>query len=554
MTEAVAVDVLRGGDTVDLRKARGAFFTPGAIVDFITQWAIDETTEAVLEPAAGEAAFLLSAATRAGAVGGTVELVGVELHESSAAFAGEFLADHGVQAHLEVSDFFEVPASPRFDAVIGNPPYIRYQAHAGASRAASRAAAAAAGVQLSELASSWAAFVVHSTAFLRKGGKLGLVLPAELLSTNYAAPVRSFLMENFAEVDLVLFSERVFPAVQEEVVLLLASGWGQGPTDRFQLFHAHNAADLAHLAEPATWVPTSTGEKWTAAMVSPVANALFHTVVGSPAFTELRMWGKTSLGAVTGGNRYFTMTAEEVAELGLGRGEVVRISPPGSSHLRQLALTPARLKKLTHAGSATYLFRPGVNPSAAARVKIAAGEAAGVDQAYKCRVRTPWWRTPLLEAPDLFLTYMNADIPQLATNIARVRHLNSVHGVYLADPYHQLGQELLPLAALNTVTSLSAETVGRAYGGGMLKIEPREADRWHVPSPDLLEQHRGALLAIKPKVTALLEDGDRDRATALVDQVLLINGLGMAKGDLEALTQSRATLKARRIARSKSVK
>ena len=180
--------------------------------------------------------------------------------------------------------------------------------------------------------------------------------------------------------------------------------------------------------------------------------------------------------------------------------------------------------------------------------------AAGVDQAYKCRVRTPWWRTPLLEAPDLFLTYMNADIPQLATNTARVRHLNSVHGVYLADPYHQLGQELLPLAALNTVTSLSAETVGRAYGGGMLKIEPREADRWHVPSPELLEEHREALLAIKPMVIALLEDGERGRATALVDQVLLVEGLGMAEEDLEALAQGRATLKARRIARSKSVK
>lgn len=554
MTEAVALDVLRDGDTVDLRKARGAFFTPGAIVDFIAQWAIDGTTEAVLEPAAGEAAFLLSAAARARDVGRSVELVGVELHESSAAFAREFLADHGVQARLEVSDFFEVPASPRFDAVIGNPPYIRYQAHAGASRAASRAAAAAAGVELSELASSWAAFVAHSTAFLRESGKLGLVLPAELLSTNYAAPVRSFLMDNFTDVQLVLFSERVFPTVQEEVVLLLASGWGQGPTDRFQLFHAHNAADLAHLGAPATWVPTTAGEKWTAAMVSPVASALFHTVVGSPAFSELRMWGKTSLGAVTGGNRFFTMTAEEVAELGLGRGEVVRISPPGSSHLRHLSLTPARLKKLTQNGSTTYLFRPGANPSPAAKVKIAAGEAAGVDQAYKCRVRTPWWRTPLLEAPDLFLTYMNADIPQLATNTARVRHLNSVHGVYLADPYHQLGQELLPLAALNTITSLSAETVGRAYGGGMLKVEPREADRWHVPSPELLEGHREALLAIKPKVTALLEDGDRGRATALVDQTLLVEGLGMAVEDLEALAQGRATLKARRIARAKSVK
>ena len=55
-------------------------------------------------------------------------------------------------------------------------------------------------------------------------------------------------------------------------------------------------------------------------------------------------------------------------------------------------------------------------------------------------------------------------------------------------------------------------------------------------------------------VIALLEDGERGRATALVDQVLLVEGLGMAEEDLEALAQGRATLKARRVARSKSVK
>ena len=554
MTKTAALDVLRDGDTTDLRKARGAFFTPVAVMDFITRWALDGTTKSVLEPAAGEAGFLLSAAARAQTLGKQVELAGVELHPSSANFATEFLAEHGVQAHVEVGDFFDVAASPRFDAVIGNPPYIRYHAHSGASRAASLAAADAAGVKLSELASSWAAFVVHSTAFLRTGGKLGLVLPAELLSTNYAAPIRSFLIENFATLGLVLFSERVFPTVQEEVVLLLADGWSQGTTDRVQVFNAHNTSELANLGDPVSWAPPASGAKWTPAMASPVASALLHSVTSSPAFTELGMWGKTSLGAVTGGNRYFTMTADEVTALGLSPHETIRISPPGSSHLRYLTLTPARWESLTRSGSATYLFRPGLNPSQAARTKIAAGEADGVDQAYKCRVRSPWWRTPLQEAPDLFLTYMNADIPQLAANTAGVRHLNSVHGVYLADSSHELGQELLPLAALNTVSSLSAETVGRAYGGGMLKIEPREANKWQVPSPEMLAQHREHLLTVRPEVVALLEAGDRDRATALVDKVLLRDGLDMNEEDLETLTRGRAMLKARRVARSKGAR
>ncbi len=35
--------------------------------------------------------------------------------------------------------------------------------------------------------------------------------------------------------------------------------------------------------------------------------------------------------------------------------------------------------------------------------------------------------------------------------------------------------ELLPLAFLNSATLFSAEMVGRSYGGGVLKLEPKEA-------------------------------------------------------------------------------
>lgn len=78
--------------------------------------------------------------------------------------------------------------------------------------------------------------------------------------------------------------------------------------------------------------------------------------------------------------------------------------------------------------------------SPGARRYLTTGEASGVHEAYKCRVRTRWWQVPLVDAPDLFLTYINADTPRLTTNTAGVRHLNSVHGVYLREtPAHWAG-------------------------------------------------------------------------------------------------------------------
>src|SRR6266849_2293028 len=214
---------MRGGvgtgaaaDSAELRKARGAFFTPRELTRFVADWAVRAPSDCVLEPSCGEAAFLLSVGDRLVHLGqrepSTDQLQGVEIHAKSAANAEALLAGEGFAARLHVGDFFDSSLSPgSFDTVVGNPPYVRYQSFVGEARTRAQEAALAQGVRLTNLASSWAAFVVHATTFLKLGGRLGLVLPAELLSVNYAAPVRRFLLERFAKVKLVLFEARVFP-------------------------------------------------------------------------------------------------------------------------------------------------------------------------------------------------------------------------------------------------------------------------------------------------------------------------------------------------------
>jgi hypothetical protein len=90
------------------------------------------------------------------------------------------------------------------DAVIGNPPFVCYQEHRGHVRRRSVAAALEQGVRLSGLASSWAATLVHASAFLRPSGRLAMVLPAELLTVGYAEPIRRWLRKRFAVVNLVI--------------------------------------------------------------------------------------------------------------------------------------------------------------------------------------------------------------------------------------------------------------------------------------------------------------------------------------------------------------
>ena len=308
-------------DTAELRKARGAFFTPVELCKFVCEWAVRSSSDRVLEPSCGEAAFMLAAGKRLrdlGTTNFTAHLFGVELHDESARLALKALNADGLAATITVGDFFDAEAPGPFDAVVGNPPYVRYQDFTGDAHDKSREAALAQGVHLTALASSWASFVVHAAQYLKPDGRLGLVLPAELMTVNYAAAVRAFLLRRFASVRLVVFESRVFPGVTEEVVLLLAEG--SGGTDDFEVHLVSGLGDLT-ASKPKTtrWRPPRAEGKWSAALLPPdVADALGN-LSERRCYEELSEWGDPDLGMVTGNNDYFTLTAHDVRRLRLRR-------------------------------------------------------------------------------------------------------------------------------------------------------------------------------------------------------------------------------------------
>lgn len=541
-------------DSTEHRKARGAFFTPPAICEFLTDWAIRDLHDRIFEPSCGEAAFLTSAVSRFRALGSTklvkAQISGVDIFPDSVDHAQKVLLQQGIDGDLKTANFFDIHPAATFDAIIGNPPYIRYQQFSGDARAKGRAAALAQGIRLDGLSSSWAPFVIHASAFLKPLGRLGLVLPAELLSVNYAAPVRNFLLQRFSDVRLVLFEKRVFPGVLEEVVLLLAEG--EGPTDHFKVLQARDLSSLQRM-ESTPWFPGDVDQKWTSALLPPDVSRTYTSSLAVDSFATLSEWGGVDLGMVTGNNKYFTLDRDAVRRLGLRESELLRISPPGSRHLRGLAITEKGWEELRNQGRPTFLFRPNPrNPSRAALRYIEEGESNRVQDAYKCKVRKPWWAVPQVPVPDLFLTYMNHDTPRLVTNRARLGYLNSVHGMVLRRGLKQLGMDLLPLAALNSITLLGSEVVGRAYGGGMLKLEPTEAARLPVPSPDLVQRVAPELRALRPQLARFLRAGSLMEAVRAVDRIVLMRGMRLRASDIDLLREGREILFSRRVARGKA--
>ena len=70
-------------------------------------------------------------------------------------------------------------------------------------------------------------------------------------------------------------------------------------------------------------------------------------------------------------------------------------------------------------------------------------------------------------------------------NLARCACTNSVHGVHVRDP--QVAKRFFA-AWDHPFLQLSCELEGHPLGGGVLKLEPREASRILLPPPAMLAE------------------------------------------------------------------
>lgn len=125
-------------------------------------------------------------------------------------------------------------------------------------------------------------------------------------------------------------------------------------------------------------------------------------------------------------------------------------------------------------------------------------------------------------------------------------------GLRLNDGVPAETHNALPLLALNSLTMLGAEIMGRAYGGGILKMEPSEAASLPVPGPTSLEKAWKALSLCCPNLDAALTRGEWWTVVAEVDRVLLKGALGLSNDEVVAIRDAAMLLRVRRTRQTES--
>jgi adenine-specific DNA-methyltransferase len=560
---SVSVPSSQGGRFADLDadKLRGGYYTSSEVATWLCAWAIRSSKDRVLEPSCGDGAFLEVAAKRyaeLGARGPTIakQLIGIEILATEAARARARVKDllgPGVRDVVETGDFFgwfQQNKQPPFDAVVGNPPFIRYQSFPEPHRSRAMAIMAEQGLSPNRLTNIWVPFVVAAASSLQPGGRLALVLPAELLQVSYAAQLRSFLTDRFARIDIVACNELFFEKAEQEVVLLLADGALAAASEanccRVTMTESRTLAEITNrlpsvvlaAAQPKTI--RHDNEKWLKYFLTEREITFMRALRDASVTANLSSHASVDVGVVTGKNEFFVLTSEQVAALRLESYTAPLISR--SVHLKGAVVGKGDWKTMAAAGDRVHLLHlapiNGTKLSGALARYIRSGEGAEVNKGYKCSIRTPWYAVPSVWTPDGFLFRQIYDFPRAVLNKAGATSTDTIHRITCnADK-----PERVIANTYTWLTAASAEIEGRSYGGGVLELEPTEAERLLMPA-----QLNGAMpLAECDRLTRAgrLDDVLEENA-----RIVLMGHMGLSQADCHLLRDIWAKMRDRRMAR-----
>ena len=448
------------------RKIAGAYYTPDAVVRSLVSWAVRRETDRMLDPACGDGRFLTVHANS----------VGVEQD----AQACQIVHQRSPGSLIHQGDFFSWAdqTHERFECAAGNPPFIRYQRFTGEVRDAAQRLCERHGASFSSLSSSWAPFLVATASLLKPGGRMAFVVPAEIGHAPYAAPVLEYMTKKFDRVQVIAVREKLFPELSEDCWLLYADGFG-GSTREIRFTPLEHFSFCARPPRGSIAISLDEWKQWNYRLrpflITAEGRDLYTMAADSRRTRRLGDFARVGVGYVTGANDFFHLRPSFADRLGIPRSLLHPAVRNGKS-LANGSVDQVCVKSWLAADEPVMLLRLSPESELPFPVRSYLNSSAGraARETYKCRNRDPWYAVPDVTVPDGFLSYMSADGPKLVGNSAGCVGTNSVHVVHLTDGTSM--SRLMKLWA-EPLTALSCEIEGHPLGGGMLKVEPREAAR-----------------------------------------------------------------------------
>jgi adenine-specific DNA-methyltransferase len=528
-------------------KLRGGYYTDPEIASFLLRWVLHIDPVRILEPSCGDGVFIRQL--------GEFEafslesLLGFEIEANEAGkaqAAGKEL--RGVDVEVIPRDFLDwflrhAMQPPVFDAVVGNPPFIRYQYLEDDLQDRSQKVFEYSRLPFTRHTNAWVPFVISSVALLRPGGRLAMVVPTELLHVLHAQSLRTYLTQQCSRVLIFDPRELWFENTLQGAVLLLAEK--RDHSSEFQgvgVVSTHSRAFLRNDPEEyfrrADYANGVTLEgKWMQTFLTRAEREVLRKAMRCPKVFSFGEIADVAVGIVTGANKFFLVPNDVVEKYDLGSWAYPMFGR--SEHVPGVVYDKAvyGMNQEKNLPTNFIWFTDEELESLPLKVQeyIGAGESSGLHRRYKCRIREPWYSVPSVYSTSIGMLKRCHDFPRLIYNKMEAFTTDTAYRIVS----RRFSAPSLVFSFVNSLTALSAELEGRHYGGGVLEVVPSEIRRLAIPVKEVEESDVYRLdsdVRASTEPEALLRGQDE----------IILRGIGLSDSECAVLRMAWMRLRSRR--------
>lgn len=476
------------GPAREALREKGQFWTPQWLARVMAAWVTQNRPSVLFDPAVGPGTFFAAARD----IGFEGDFAGFELDDAALAESFRLGLPSSQLRAIEIGDFIGSRVGCCYPAIVSNPPYIRHHRLTAARKTELRhMAQTSLGFTLDGRVGLHVYFLLKCLDLLAPGGRLAFLLPADICEGVCSSVLWRRLTERFCLDAVLTFAGEAapFPSVDTNAMVFLMS---RRPSARQVTWLRVTRTDteairLALAGRPAAEAAVQS--------LSRSLDELLATGFSRPprphitASVPLSAFARVVRGVASGANEFFFLTSSQIRELGLKRSYFKRAigrtrdCPNGT-------LEPDHLECLDSRGRPTWLLSLGIETKdvlpTALQDYLQVGERMGLPELALIMTRNPWYRMERRTAPALLFAYLGRRDCRFILNLAGAIPLTGFLCVYPWDDSTSHTRKLW--RALNhpdTIANLVY--VGKSYGGGALKVEPRKLDLLEIPDHVLQE-------------------------------------------------------------------
>lgn len=441
-------------------KEFGQYFTNYDVASFMAAW-VSKNAKKLLDPATGNSVFLKYAKE-------ANPECGLDAYEIDSIILDFF--GNPADANLMNDDYLMTGWEDKYDAIICNPPYNRFQAVANRNQILDEIERHT-GIKYSGYTNLYILFLLKSIFQMSEDGKLAYIIPTEFLNSKYGTPIKEKLIKERLLRAIINFEndqELFFNATTTCCILLLDK---EDKRD-VKFFNLDAISELKTLSLENTdkclvidYENLSAENKWREYLKHEVKQEYIN-------LKQISEFCTVSRGIATGDNGFFCLSKSQIANHQLPE-DVIDECVCRSADVKAIVFKREDFTELANADKSVFLLDIKDVEDSATEEYIKEGERKEINKKYLLSCRKPWYSMEQKPIAPIWVSSACRDRIKFVRNIAGVRSLTTFHSIFVNQSY----QDDIDIIFCYFLTPIAQEIIRenrKELGNGLEKFQPND--------------------------------------------------------------------------------